>query len=164
MSSVIPTPGVKVIHNPANNLITGGMGAIEKPDPGTLRGRLALAIEIRKGMNPNRLADATGMSRQAVYRVLDGKTRKLLWDTAVLYATELGVRPEWLQDGVLPMLPAPVLKDDDEIRLVEDFRHMSPAHQRDLAEIARRWAEEDGDGDTPHHHPFLRASKPPPRQ
>jgi transcriptional regulator with XRE-family HTH domain len=143
------------------------MGATRKdiapPDPGTLQGRLQLAMYLKdRKMNANKLALATGLSRQAIRLVLKGVTQKLLWETAVIYATELGVRPRWLQDGELPMYPAPELKDDEEIRLIDDFRHMSLSHQRDLAEIARRWAEEDGDDPSPR--PFGRETKPPPRQ
>lgn len=141
------------------------MGAKEeRPDTGTLAGRLALAMELKGRMNANQLAERTGKTRQAVGKVLNGKTQQLYWDTAVEYATELGVRPEWLQKGILPMYPAPELKDDEEIKLIEDFRHMSASHQRDLVEIARRWAEEDDGDDTPTQHPFHRAPKPPPRQ
>jgi hypothetical protein len=135
------------------------MGAIHKEDPGTLAGRLRLAMEAKNRMNANQLAIATGFTRQQVGKVLNGVTKKLLWDTAVIYAGVLGIRPDWLQDGELPMYPIPRLKSDEEIRLIEDFRHMSPSHQRDLAEIAQRWAEEDNDG--PNSHPFSPHKRPP---
>lgn len=150
------------MHN-LPTLRKNGMGKQALHDEtGTLAGRLALAMELRGKTNPSQIETATGITRQALYRVLDGKTEKLTWVILVKLADHLGVRPEWLQDGVLPMHKVPELKDDEEIRLIDDFRHMSPHHQRDLADIARRWAEEDYAEES--SRPFIRTPKLPPTQ
>lgn len=48
------------------------------------------------------------------------------------------------------MQPTPILSDK-ELALVEHFRAMSRSHQKDLCDIAERWADEDdGDPSTGH--------------
>lgn len=110
-------------------------------------------------LNPNRIEVKTNgaVTRQAIYAMLSGATGKPTWDKLVLLCAQLGVRPEWLAEGELPMHPAPHL-DDEEIALVQAFKEMSHAHQRDLTEIARRWAEEDSDdrGSTPFRNRNMR--------
>jgi predicted XRE-type DNA-binding protein len=107
-----------------------------------LVGRLKQAMRLRD-MNPNRIEIATGIKRQTLYAVLRGQTQNFSWPKLVQLSECLGVRPEWLADGGLPMYPPPTL-DDDEIQLIQDYRDMAESHQKDLAEIARRWAQEDG--------------------
>jgi hypothetical protein len=109
----------------------------------TLSERLRFAI-VQRGTNPNRIERTTGITRQTLYAALQGKTKAFEWPTLETISSHLGVSPDWLAEGRLPMHPAPELKEDDEIQLVYDFRAMSDTHRRDLAEIASRWAEEDG--------------------
>lgn len=86
--------------------------------------------------------------------MLSGRTGKPTWDKLVLLCAFLGVRPEWLADGELPMTPAPLL-DDTETELIQAYRRMSAGHQRDAAEILKRWAEEDSENPraSDFHHP-----------
>lgn len=142
MSIPFGTPRNRVVHN-------RGMGAktvksdashIEDHDV-SLASRLKRALTLR-GTNPNRVEIATGITRQTLYAVLNGQTENISRPILVKLCDHLGVRPEWMADGELPMNPAPAL-NDEEIQLIEDFKHMSPSHQRDLCEIASRWAEED---------------------
>jgi transcriptional regulator with XRE-family HTH domain len=128
------------------------------PDFSDLSGRLRYAIKLAKS-NPNQIEIATGITRQALYAVLQGKTKALSYPVLRALSKHLGVRPEWLADGRMPMHPAPELKDDDEIQLVKDFRGMSLQHQRDLADIAHRWAEED-ESRPAGSRPFLRVRTP----
>jgi transcriptional regulator with XRE-family HTH domain len=128
------------------------------PDLSDLAGRLRHAINLARS-NPNKIEVGTGITRQALYAVLQGKTKALSYPVLRGLSKHLGVRPEWLADGRMPMHPAPELKDDDEIQLVKDFRLMSLQHQRDLADIAHRWAEEDEDRPA-GSRPFLRVRTP----
>lgn len=128
------------------------------PDLSDLAGRLRHAINLA-GSNPNRIEVSTGITRQALYAVLQGKTKALSYPVLRALSKHLGVRPEWLADGRMPMHPAPELKDDDEIALVHAFRAMSLQHQRDLADIAQRWAEED-ESRPAGDRPFLRIRAP----
>lgn len=99
----------------------------------------------RKGANANRIEVKTGaITRQAIGMMLSGQTGKPSWAKLVLLSTYLGVRPEWLAEGENPMVPAPVLKDE-EVTLIEYYRLMSKPHQKDLREIAERWSDEDDD-------------------
>lgn len=109
----------------------------------TLAARLRKAMTL-KAVNANQVEIATGITRQAIYLMLKGTTEKPSWPVLVKLCEYLGVRPEWLADGELPMYPAPVL-DDDEIQLIEDYRTMSRPHQKDIRDIATRWAEEDAE-------------------
>lgn len=113
-------------------------------DLSTLSGRLAFAL-LGKDSNPNQVETATGVKRQTLYAVLAGRTQILTWDVLTKIAENLGVRPEWLQEGQMPIHPVPELRDEEEIQLIYDFREMSHYHRRDLADIAKRWAEEDSD-------------------
>jgi transcriptional regulator with XRE-family HTH domain len=128
------------------------------PDLSDLGGRLRHAINL-SGSNPNKIEVATGITRQALYAVLQGKTKTLSYPVLRALSKNLGVRPEWLADGRMPMHPAPELKDDDEIALVHAFRAMSLQHQRDLSDIALRWAEED-ESRPAGSKPFLRIRTP----
>lgn len=157
-----------VIHNEPNDLRTSCMGAKSKGPPpdadtGTLSGRLKLAMYLKGDTNPSQIETAIGIPRQTLYAALSGKTEKFTWDILMPLSDHLGVRHKWLQDGELPMYPSPQLSDPEEIQLVDNYRHMSPSHQRDLAEIARRWADEDDPDDNPTR-PFLSIPKLPPRQ
>lgn len=107
-----------------------------------LVGRLKQAMRLRD-MNPNRIEVMTGIKRQTLYAALKGQTQNFSWPKLVQLSECLGVRPEWLAEGALPMYPPPIL-DDGEIQLIQDYRDMSESHQKDLVEIARRWASEDG--------------------
>lgn len=154
------------MHNFSTKLITTHMmGKLAQPDSdtGTLKGRLELAMELAR-TNASKIETMLGIKRQTLYRVLSGKTQVMTWDVASRLAEHLGIRAKWLQDGERPMHPVPELKDDDEVQLIESFRHMSPSHQRDLAEIAKRWAEEDDDDRDHSSNPYRRMGKPPPRQ
>jgi transcriptional regulator with XRE-family HTH domain len=108
----------------------------------TLPERLKRAMTLR-GTNPNRVEVSTGITRQTLYAVLRGNTKNFSWPLLVKVSNHLGIRPEWLAEGKLPMFPPPTL-DDSEIQLIQDFREMSEGHQKDLSDIARRWADEDG--------------------
>lgn len=115
--------------------------------------RLRKAMKV-KGVNANQISVAMSkmgyhLPRQTIGNMLRGRTKMPRWDKLVLISGILGVRPEWLADGVLPMAPAPFL-DENERQLVEAFRKMSATHQVDLADIALRWAEADGDAPDPH--------------
>jgi transcriptional regulator with XRE-family HTH domain len=122
----------------------------------TFRSRLKEAMA-RTGVNANQMSVAMAklgyhLPRQTIGNMLRGRTKMPRWDKLVLISGYLGVRPEWLADGVLPMEPAPFL-DDSERKLVEAFRRMSPQHRGDLEDIAERWAEADGsppDPSRPH--------------
>lgn len=115
--------------------------------------RLRKAMKV-KGVNANQISVAMSkmgyhLPRQTIGNMLRGRTKMPRWDKLVLISGNLGVRPEWLADGVLPMEPAPFL-DENERQLVDAFRRMSATHQIDLADIAQRWAEADGDVPGPH--------------
>lgn len=142
--------------------LTGQQGphAHMAPELSTFAARLQHAMD-RKKTNANRIEVETGdITRQSIGFMLSGKTAKPTWDKLVLLANHLGVRPHWLADGEGPMLPTPELKDE-EIELIEHFRHMSATHRKDLCDIAERWADEDDDGPRPSLRPGLR---PPPRR
>jgi DNA-binding XRE family transcriptional regulator len=139
MSNAFCTITVKDIHNP---LVGKKQIVAHEETIDTLAERLEAAMAAR-GTNPNKVANAVGIERQTLYAVASGKTQKLLWETCVKVAAHLGIRPEWLNDGELPMHPAPKLRDDDEIQLIENYRHLSDAHRKDLRDFAAKWAEED---------------------
>jgi transcriptional regulator with XRE-family HTH domain len=107
----------------------------------TLADRLRYAMDFRK-TNPNQIEVATGIKRQTLYAVLKGETENFTWVKLIALSEHLGVRTEWLARGEWPMYPMPTL-EESEVQLVHDFRQLSPGHQRDLADIAHRWAEED---------------------
>jgi hypothetical protein len=141
LSNTFRTGASKVIHNPR---VGKKQVVAHESTETTLAERLQAAMSLRGiPTNPNKIETATGITRQTLYAVRDGKTQKLLWETCVKLAAYLGVRPEWLNDGELPMHPVPKLEDDDEIQLIEHYRHLSPSHQKDIRAIAERWAEED---------------------
>lgn len=148
------------MHNPRM-----GKSAVESKTEGnlsTLAGRLAFALT-QKDSNPNKVETAVGVKRQTLYAVLAGRTQILTWDVLTKIADNLGVRPEWLQEGQMPIHPVPELKEEEEIQLIYDFREMSVYHKRDLAEIAKRWAEEDAD--KPHKgRPFQSYTSKTPKQ
>ena len=125
-----------------------------------MAGRLSFVLDQKK-TNPNKVELATGIQRQTLYAVIRGQTKTLTYPILKALSKHLGIRSEWLAEGKMPMYPAPELKDDDEIQLVHDFREMSPSHQRDIAEIARRWAEEDGGEPSPSRQFYPRR---PPKQ
>jgi len=148
------------MHNPPMTRKDGAHRG-DEIEAASLADRLQQAMD-RKGSNPNRIEVATGIPRQTLYAALRGQTRNFTYEKLVVVSEHLGVRPEWLARGEAPMCPTPELKDEDEIQLIRDFRDMSPSHQRDLAEIARRWADEDTHdptGNRPFYHP-----KPPKQQ
>lgn len=129
-----------------------------KSEANTLAGRLKEALRLN-GTNPNQVEVKTGIARQTLYAILRGQTQTLSWPILVQLCAHLGVRPEWMAEGKLPMYPTPAL-DDEEIQLIHDYREMSMGHRRDLIDIARRWADEDAV--TPSAASPFR--KPPPRQ
>lgn len=103
----------------------------------------------RKGVNANQIQVVMAsagyhLPRQTIGNMLRGRTKVPRWDKLVQISAYLGVRPEWLADGVLPMYPVPTL-DEAEMALVQSFRALSSQHQRDLCDIAERWAETDDD-------------------
>lgn len=145
----VGTPA-RLIHN--SQMLSA---SLHPDDAQTFAGRLELAMK-RKGVNANQMQVAMAkagyhLPRQTLGNMLRGRTKRPTWDKLVLISSYLGVRPEWLADGVLPMLPAPML-DDNELQLVLAFRAMSPNHQKDLCDIAERWAESDGDDDPGPSH------------
>lgn len=159
MSSGLTTTNTPFMHNPRMRKIAGAVRAQEQEhDLTSLEGRLRFAMA-QRGTNPNQIELSTGIPRQTFYAVLRGQTQNFTFDVLARVAKHLGVRHEWLARGDMPIHPAPQLKDDDEIQLIHDFRDMSPSHQRDLAEIARRWADEDGAAPS-RGRPFYPA-KPP---
>jgi transcriptional regulator with XRE-family HTH domain len=131
-----------------------------KPDLSTVAGRLQLAIDRNKS-NANKIEVDTGgeITRQAVRLILKGVTLKPTWDKLLLLANNLGVRPHWLASGEEPMLPTPTLKDE-EVELIQHFRHLSPTHKQDLRDLAERWADQDGEGPGQRPAPAIR----PPRR
>lgn len=120
----------------------------------TLAGRLQYGFDLR-GTNANQVAEAIGITRQTFYAVLSGKTKNLSWPYAVKTCAHLGLRPEWLTTGELPMFPLPTL-DDAEAQLIQDYRVMSEGHQKDLTALARSWADDDGDSQPSKGSPFRR--------
>jgi transcriptional regulator with XRE-family HTH domain len=130
-----------------------------KPDLSTLAGRLRFAMA-RKETNANQIEVDTGeeIKRQTVGFILSGKTLKPTWDKLLLLANHLGVRPHWLAEGEEPMLPSPTLKDE-EVELIEHFRHLSSSHQQDLRDLAERWADQDREGPGSRHPPGHRPPK-----
>jgi hypothetical protein len=160
MSRPLTTPRIRVMHN---FVMRKGEGAAQRRvsvtehDLSTLDGRLRYAMEERR-TNPNQIELSTGIPRQTFYAVLRGQTQAFTYDILARVSKHLGVRPEWLARGDMPIHPAPQLKDDEEIQLIHDFRGMSAQHQRDLAKLARSWAEED-DGPTPSR-PFYPPKSP----
>lgn len=157
-SIAMTTPAAPLIHNFGMRPSAG-----TRPDgSASFAHRLREALE-RKGVNPNQIEvelEKRGIrfARQTIYAMLSGSTGKPTWDKLVLLCEVLGVRPEWLAEGELPMHPAPVL-DDAEIQLIQNFRAMSHPHKRDLADIAERWADGDTEDPKPSEH-----RAPPARQ
>jgi transcriptional regulator with XRE-family HTH domain len=124
MSIAFPIPGAVSSHNPDMPARPRQRVTIDhNPDLSDLAGRLRHAINLA-GSNPNKIEVSTGITRQALYAVLQGKTKALSYPVLRALSKHLGVRPEWLADGRMPMQPAPELKDDDEIQLVQAFRTM----------------------------------------
>jgi hypothetical protein len=156
MSIAIGAGKSKVIHNAAVGKTSSHTVAHDQEAQDTLASRLALAMKL-KGVNANQIETATGIPRQAIYAARDGKSLKLMGDTLVKLCEYLGVRPKWLADGELPMHATPSL-DQDEVQLIENYRHMSPANQKALRDIAERWSEED-DPKPGKHRPFPRPPK-----
>jgi transcriptional regulator with XRE-family HTH domain len=148
------------MHNRGMGKIGNAARQVQEADSSSLAGRLRYAM-MQRNTNPNKIELSTGIPRQTFYAVLRGQTQNFTYDVLARVSKYLGVRPEWLARGDMPINPAPQLKDDDEIQLVYDFRGMSPQHQRDLAEIARRWADEDGEHPSPSR-PFY--PRRPPKQ
>jgi hypothetical protein len=149
MSSALTTAGIRVMHNPRMKKTGGAAQRFEADvEAASLAGRLKFAMS-QRGTNPNKIELSTGIPRQTFYAVLRGQTQNFTYEVLTRVAKHLGVRSEWLARGEMPIHPAPTLKDEDEIQLVYDFRGMSPQHQRDLADIARRWADEDGTEPSP---------------
>lgn len=120
----------------------------------TFAERLQQAID-RKKTNPNQIEVRVGITRQAIYAMLKGTTANPTLPNLSKLCEFLGVRQDWLANGELPMFPAPAL-DDEEIDLVDSFRQLSPQHQRDIAEIVKRWAEEDSSSSS---HPAYTTSR-----
>jgi transcriptional regulator with XRE-family HTH domain len=80
--------------------------------PNTLASRLKRAREAR-GIGVVDLGLRVGMSRGFVSEIERGKTQKLLAETAIKLADELGVRVQWLVMGRGPMAePAPPAAED----------------------------------------------------
>lgn len=132
----------RVMHNP-------GMAKSITDDTGghfpTLVSRLEHAMKLR-GTNPNQIAESTGVARQTLYAVLNGPTQNFTWPVLYKICRYLGVNPRWMAEGEMPIEPVSEIRDDEEHRLLLAFRRMSMSHQRDLFDIAARWAEEDTDG------------------
>lgn len=132
-----------------NSRMQSAGGTVHDPEP-SFPDRLRSAME-RKGVNANQMQVAMAkagyhLPRQTIGNMLRGRTRMPRWDKLVLISSFLGVRPEWLADGVPPMIPTPQL-DEAEMQLVLAFRAMSMHHRKDLCDIAERWAESDEDDD-----------------
>lgn len=154
MSSPLTTE----LLRPAHNVGMGKQLTTSPPDDlSTFAGRLAFAIR-KKGTNANQIEVKTGMARQTVYLLLQGKSAKPTWPILVKLCDHLGVRPEWLAEGDEPMKPVPKL-DEAEVALIESYRALSDAHQKDLRDIADRWASEDDS--SPSTRGFSRSPRVP---
>ncbi|HGJ5863897.1 MAG TPA: helix-turn-helix domain-containing protein [Arsenophonus nasoniae] len=68
----------------------------------TLSKRLALAMK-EKGLTQSSLARKAGMAQSMIWKLLSGNAHSTA--KIVELAKILGVRPEWLNDGVEPMYP-----------------------------------------------------------
>lgn len=154
VSSPFTTGGCEVIHNPAMKIKKDD--AHDWPED-TLAQRMAKAIKL-KDTNPNQIEQATGITRQTFYAVLSGETQNLSGPVLVKSCEYLGVRHKWMADGELPMYPTPKL-EEHELQLIEHYRHLSEAHQKDLRDIAERWSEEDD----PRSGRTFAAGRPRPR-
>lgn len=145
MSTAATAAPATLIHNPA-------MRGQKHEAESTFPGRLREAME-RKSINANQIQVAMAragfhLPRQTIGNMLRGRTKVPRWDKLVIISAFLGVRPEWLADGVLPMIPTPTL-DESELQLVQAFRALSQQHRRDLCDIAERWAETDAEAPGP---------------
>ncbi|WP_334467799.1 helix-turn-helix domain-containing protein [Arsenophonus sp. PmNCSU2021_1] len=69
----------------------------------TLSKRLALAMK-EKGFTQSSLARKAGMAQSMIWKLISGNAHST--SKIVELAKILGVRPEWLNDGVEPMYPA----------------------------------------------------------
>jgi transcriptional regulator with XRE-family HTH domain len=161
MSSPLTAPAIDASHNQQMRKMAAAARRTDgEVEFSSLSGRLRYALA-QRGTNPNRIELSTGIPRQTFYAVLKGQTQNFTYEVLARVSEFLGVRPEWLAKGEMPIHPAPDLKDDEEIQLIYDFRGMSPSHKRDLVEIARKWADDDDEAPSkgrPFHHPK------PPRQ
>ena len=77
--------------------------------------RILREILARRGLSAGDLARATGLSRQAIYQLLNGKTRSPKRSTLDKMASFLKVPPGQLIRGELPEDTPPFLKPDEEI-------------------------------------------------
>lgn len=108
----------------------------------TLAQRLALAMKTR-GIKAPTLAARSDVTRQALYKVLKGKSDTMDGKTLLAICAEVSVRPEWLLLEEGPMMPSPALTDD-ESQLVYAYRDMGEADRRRLMKIAASLAVDSG--------------------
>lgn len=132
-------------------------------DLSTMAGRLSFAMSRRgpKGTNPNQIEARTGVFRQTLYQILAGVNANLSSPNLVKVCDDLGIRPQWLTDGDEPMIAQPILKEE-EIDLVVHYRQLSHTHQKDILDLAEKWAGDDDDGDG--NRPGTRSPPPHRRQ
>jgi transcriptional regulator with XRE-family HTH domain len=77
--------------------------------------RVLRDILARRGLSAGDLARATGLSRQAIYQILNGKTRSPKRSTLDKMSAFLGIPPGQLLRGELPEDTPEFLRPDDEI-------------------------------------------------
>lgn len=117
----------------------------------TLGQSLALAMK-QRGMKAPTLAAKAGITRQAIYGLIKGRTKNP--ESALISALceELFIRPEWLLREKGAMYPTPELTDD-ESTLVYAFRDLDDKGKRQLLRVATSMAQ-DSEGMPSRSNPF----------
>jgi transcriptional regulator with XRE-family HTH domain len=125
--------------------------ALTLPPKLTLGKRLEAAMKVR-GLKAPTLAAKTGLTRQAIYKLV--KDRVANPDSGVVMALcdELFIRVEWLLAEKGSMIPSPELTDD-ESTLIYAYRDLGAEDKRKLLKIATTLATEI-EGPPSRHNPF----------
>ncbi len=121
----------------------------------TLADRLKLAMKARGIRSGAALAKLAIVERQTVYYWLNGTTKNIETVTLLRVSEALGVRPEWLLNGALPIY-APPVPTEDEAQIIGFYRRMKSTDQEVFMKMARTLAGDSNEPPT-RDDPFPRA-------
>lgn len=85
------------------------------------------------GMTQDQLATRIGLTQPAVFKLLSGRTRRTTRLIEIAWA--LGVRPEWLSDGIEPK--EPFLGKEDQA-FISEYLVLPPEEKEALRVLVRR--------------------------
>ena len=106
----------------------------------TLGQRLGLAMN-QRGMKAPTLAARAGITRQAIYGLIKGRTKNPESALITAICEELLIRSEWLLKEKGSMYPTPELTDE-ESTLIYSFRELDDKGKRQLLRIAASMAQD----------------------